>query len=318
MIDWVTCTTDQLLQHIPAAEDDRWEFKSAAFLESNKGQELSKVLSKQVSAFSNSGGGNLVFGVTDNSDRDIEPCAQLVGRQSMKDYLATMVEQSVEYPLQDFRVHRIPLTSNDSESIFVVEIGDSLAAPHQAKSDKHYYYRIDGHSKPAPHFHVELLRQRETRAVLKIEDIEYYVEKFHAKESMILEVMMVFLIRNISFQSASSWGVLVEHTKQDGSWEICTTGEHLDAQRCFPGSPTPLLPQASTQLCISLRCRGYDQAGPLAAVQKAWKYVGFKFRPVTQNYVGPETLFGEWPAGVKTQVAMNEFNDKLNSVLPKD
>jgi len=209
--------------------------------------------SKQVSAFANSGGWNLVLGLSD--DKEIEPCEQLVGRQPMKDYLATVVEQSVEYPLQDFRVHRIPLTKDPQKSIFIIEVGDSLAASHQAKRDSHYYYRIDGHTKPAPHLHVELLRQRETRAVLEIGNVEYYVEKFLGTDTGIVEIMVVLPIRNVSYQAAASWGVLIEHTRQDDCWEIRTTGEHFDETQCFLGSPTPLLPQASTRLCIPLRGR---------------------------------------------------------------
>ncbi|TWU54902.1 Divergent AAA domain protein [Rubripirellula tenax] len=316
MIDWATCTTDDLLQSIPPAEDDRWEFKSATLLEASSKNEFLKVLSKQVSAFANSGGGNLVFGLSDR--KSVEPCEQTVGNQPMKDYLATMVEQSVEYPLRHFRIHRIPLTGDNTNSIFVIAVEDSPAAPHQAKSDKHYYYRIDGHTKPAPHFHVELLRQRETRAVLEILLVEYHVEKFLGTETGIVEILMVLHIRNVSFQSAASWGVLVEHTKQDDCWEIRTTGEHFDETRCFLGSPTPLLPQASTKLCIPLRGRAYDQSGALQAINKLWKSVGFSFRPVTQNHVGQPVRFGDWPDGIKTTVAMNEFERQISSVLPQD
>ncbi len=186
MIELTTVTTDQFLEHLPPAEDNRWEYKSASLLEQKNKNDFLKELSKQISAFANSGGGNLVFGICDPKTvaaKTIEPCEQLVGRQSMKDYLATMVEQSVEYPLQDFRVHRIPLTGDATKSIFVIEVGDSLAAPHQAKADKHYYYRIDGHTKPAPHFYVELLQKRETRSVLTIEAIDYQVKDSSHQEA---------------------------------------------------------------------------------------------------------------------------------------
>ncbi len=316
MMDWANITTDDLLQNIPLAEDDRWEFKSAALLKPSSKNELLKVLSKQISAFANSGGGNLVFGLSDS--RGIEPCEQRVGRQPMKDFLATMVEQSVEYPLRQFKVHRIPFTGDDSNSMFVIEVDDSLAAPHQAKSDRVYYYRIDGHTKPAPHFHVELLRQRETRAVLEIQCVEYHVEKFLGTETGIVEILMVLPIRNVSFQSATSWGVLIEHTRQDDSWEIRPTGEKLDETRCFMGSPTPLLPQASTRLCIPFRGRAYDRAGALEAVKKLWKSVGFSFRPVTHNHVGQPIHFGDWPDPIKTAVAFNEFERQLILVLPQD
>ena len=316
MIDWAICTTDDLLANIPAAEDDRWEFKSATLLERSNKNEFLNELSKQVSAFANSGGGNLVFGVSD--DKKIEPCDQTVGRQSMKDYLSTMVEQSVEYALRHYRIHRIPVTGDDSKSIFVVEIYDSPAAPHQAKSDKHYYYRIDGHTKPAPHFHVELLRQRETRAVLEIQDIEHHVEKFLGTTDGLVEILMVLSVQNVSFQSAINWGVLIEHTKQDDRWTIREMGERLDEIRCFPGYPAPLLPQATTRLSIPLVGRAYHESGALAGAQDLWRHMALSFRPVSHNHVGQPALFGDWTDRIKQQVALNEFNTKLGQVLPKE
>ncbi|MCC7337859.1 MAG: ATP-binding protein [Pirellulaceae bacterium] len=171
MIDFTKLDSNGLLQLLPPDEDDRWEFKSAEILK-NKG-ELKAELGKQVSAFADSGGGYIAFGISDS--RLVEPCDQQVGRQSMSDYLSVLVEQSVEYPIRDFRIHRVPVAADTTQSVYVLEIKDSPAAPHQAKIEKTYYYRIDGHSKPAPHFHLELLRNRHTKSVLEINRIEYSI-----------------------------------------------------------------------------------------------------------------------------------------------
>ena len=97
-MEFENLTTDLLLAALPIdREDDRWELKSAQYLDPSKRGELKKELGKQVSAFANSGGGYLVFGLS--NDRKLEACDVTVGRQPMKDFLGTMVEQSVEYAL---------------------------------------------------------------------------------------------------------------------------------------------------------------------------------------------------------------------------
>jgi len=109
--------TSELLNRIPQdVESNQWEMKSGQMLQKSKRGELKKMLGKQVSGFANSGGGNIVIGVSD--DRQIEECEQQRGNQSMKDYLAVEVEQSVAHTLQDFRVFRIEDAGNSHNSVY--------------------------------------------------------------------------------------------------------------------------------------------------------------------------------------------------------
>ncbi len=102
-------TTDDLLAMIPQDEDRNWEFKSAAILLDKS--KLKQELSKQVSAFANSGGGYILIGFNEDT-KDFEPCAELQGRQSMKDYLSTLVETSVAFEIQAYSVDRIPMSNS--------------------------------------------------------------------------------------------------------------------------------------------------------------------------------------------------------------
>lgn len=166
-MDFSSLSAEETLVICPDSEDDRWEFKSASLLEPGNRGELKKELGKQVSAFANSGGGNLVFGI--GEPRVLQACLECVGRQPMQDYLATMVEQSVECPIRCFQIYRIPFIDSRNGSIFLIHIEDSPAAPHQAKDERQYYYRISGHSKPAPHFQLELLRNRHIKCIVEAE-----------------------------------------------------------------------------------------------------------------------------------------------------
>jgi hypothetical protein len=278
-------TTDDLLTLLPPDEDDRWEFKSADLLLASKKVEFKKELGKQVSAFANSGGGNLVIGIS--KTRTIEPCEQQVGRESMKDYLATMVEQSVEYPLRHFRVHRVPLTSDPAKSIFVIAIEDSPAAPHQAKDERNYYYRIDGHSKPAPHFHVELLRNRMTKAVLGIVSTDYTLQTpSESPGSWTFNFALRLTVENQSLQSASAWGVHVKCCQEDWRWKS-KDDRHFTEGVCIHGEQLVLLP--SERSIVTVHVSGTDR--PTHNPMFLFEQFCVTLRTVSQNHVGEEQVF---------------------------
>jgi hypothetical protein len=89
----------------------------------------------------------------------------------------------LDYPISDFRVHTViksgPSRIPADKEVIVIDVGDSAAAPHQNKRDRIYYRREGGRSARAPHFYLEILRQRLTNPVLefklkKIEDADVY------------------------------------------------------------------------------------------------------------------------------------------------
>lgn len=288
-MDFTTFTTDDLLATMPVTEDDRWEVKSASLLDPSKKNELKKELGKQTSAFANSGGGNLVLGIS--NDRKIEPCEQKVGRQPMKDFLSTMVEQSVEYPIRHFRVHRIPFTGDPSNSVFVVAIEDSPAAPHQAKDEKIYYYRIDGHSKPAPHFHVELLRNRITKAVVVILHTSFNIrippfagfdEQHRNKVAFCVDATVI--VENRSLQIADPCALRVSSTKLVSAWRMKDVSL---IQGALIQHENPLFASLHVPFKVELRVVLEDN-GPLVVdhLLPAWEVLEFDVQPFSQNFVG--------------------------------
>ena len=274
-MDFRSVTAEQLLDALPnTGEDDKWELKSATYL--NEKVRLKKELGKQVSAFANSGGGYLVFGVSD--DRQLEPCAMVKGRQPMEDFLSALVEQSVEYPIRHFRIHKVHFQDDKQKVVFVVEIDDSPAAPHQAKDEKTYYYRISGHSKPAPHFHLELLRNRLTKPVLEIKEIEFKtisrpIKQNHPKWM----VTLVMAVENASLQVATNWGVHMNQGNKLQKWRLPRVGGTLEKGLTLRGQSPDLLPAETAVI---------RQAFEVRAVDNNWEklHQGFAltFRAATQ------------------------------------
>lgn len=145
-------------------ESREWEYKSASVL-TNKG-DLKRCLGKQISAFANSGGGRLVFGIDPNTTQ-LQPCPESQGRQTMEDYLSNMVSECVDDQLQSFHVLRMNFDENDNSCIFIIEVEDSPVAPHQSKDDRVYYWRLPGRSEPAPHFHLKNLYNRRVACIVE-------------------------------------------------------------------------------------------------------------------------------------------------------
>jgi predicted HTH transcriptional regulator len=133
----------------PAGEHDYFDRKAAPFLDSRE------AIGKAVSAFANSGGGHILIGVLD--DGTIEGVTPMRGRAQMREWLEQVIPSSVSPPLSDFRVHEVttdvtPSNIPPGRVVLVVDIADSRLAPHQAESQRIYFYREAGHSKAAPIF----------------------------------------------------------------------------------------------------------------------------------------------------------------------
>lgn len=307
-IAWKTIDSEQLLAMIPDNEDNRWEYKAVGLLEDEN--KFKSKLGKQVSAFANSLGGFIILGVKD--DRSVgQPFPDQKGETRMKDWLAKVVSYSVESPLQDFQVHRVPITGQ-SGAIYVIEVGDSVAAPHQAK-DKVYYYRIDGHSDPAPHVHLQLLRDRYTRSVLQVIDIGHTVDKVALiGGTLILSLAISF--RNISKQATTAWGVFLKSDRQlwrtdqgpideEGVW-VQGTGS---SQVVFPGEPRTVF--------VTIRAEaGPGEKDDLKRFVMLWENFDMTIQVVSQNAISAEHHIGKWEPRERSFQGI-EFKKMIETVM---
>jgi hypothetical protein len=113
-------------------------------------------LSKAISALANSGGGQLIFGLSDPvrgvyhvDDGGVD--LRVKGR-STREWLEDIITVSVDPQPLRFNVYVVTSGASTSEigagrGVFIVDIPDSEQAPHQA-SDNRYYARVAGKSRP--------------------------------------------------------------------------------------------------------------------------------------------------------------------------
>lgn len=270
----------ELLNIIPTNETREWECKSAQSLEKSQ---LKKVLGKQVSAFANSGGGYLVFGVSRPTVLDpwsLEACPVVVGRTAMEDYLSQMVSQSVSDTIRGFHVHPLDFDENDKRRIYVIEIEDSPNAPHQSTEDNTYYWRLPGESKPAPHFHVKNLFHRYTECCIRAE----FVDECSAfiREKYVIAVTLRLAISNESRTLAKPVGVWVQ-LLGNGHWRL--DDEFFEISHLYP-KRTEVRGVRLLGNVTDLLNRGYRSTSPHDYFLEILKGLVVQVQCQSQNYAG--------------------------------
>ena len=189
--------TEQDVMTLPHGEHDYFERKAGQIV---KDPAFRDKLAKALSAFANSGGGHIIFGVRDDGTFDgVEPT---VGRTSMRDLIEQIVPILVDFSLSAFRVHEVepstPSSIPPGRVLIVVDVGDSPHAPHQARCDKVYYYRPGGRSERAPHFYLEALRNRAIRPVLSATPTGVStIDAYEVDGRIVIGVTVSFQVKNV-------------------------------------------------------------------------------------------------------------------------
>ena len=176
-VDW---TEDDILS-LPPGENDSFERKGALLLDLTLPQvredSVRDELAKQLSAFANTGGGRIIYGLTNSGAVDNGGVSRIVrGRQLTREWLENVIPTLTDFEIVGFNVYEIlPKEASSSlasdKSVYVVDVPDSERAPHQSKRDLKYYVRLGGNSLPAPHRLVEDIRNRARHPKLEVHDL---------------------------------------------------------------------------------------------------------------------------------------------------
>jgi hypothetical protein len=209
--------TEDQVSELPTGEHDYFERKSGRLFDSQDRNNLLDTIAKAASAFVNSGGGHLILGVTDAGDLEGVPHVWS-GKTTTRDWLEQKIPQLLDYRLNDFRVHvverAVSSKMTQDHDVIVIDFGDSALAPHQSTRHHAYYYRSGGRSLPAPHFYLELLRQRQTSPVLDFELSGAEIDAWLWEGTPMLRVDAKFLIENKGRVAAYKWSLVARTLDQ--------------------------------------------------------------------------------------------------------
>lgn len=113
----------------------------------NKGKEVAK----DVSAFANTNGGTIIYGIEETGQNSIS--ISWLGVKGTKEKLENMIFSHVNPTIQGIKINPIPNPQNISQAIFVVDIPESFEAPHMA--DYRYYRRHNFQATPMEDYEVK-------------------------------------------------------------------------------------------------------------------------------------------------------------------
>lgn len=160
--DWTIADIESLVKNrVP--ESVNLEFKSCDALRKTPKKDWRKEFAKDVSAFANSGGAILIYGIIENRetheaesiDSGFEP--QELNVESLEQILESSIHRNIEgITIKPFRLHG----SNQGRYIYVLEIPESDQAPHMA-SDFRFYKRVNFLSTPMQEHEVRARYGRE-------------------------------------------------------------------------------------------------------------------------------------------------------------
>lgn len=163
---WEEQDIQELIQS-SAQESLTREYKRCDALQKTEGKK--KEISKDISAFANSAGGEIIYGVEE--DKHV-PTALDVGfdpHDISKEWLEQVINSTIQRRIDGIRIKEIALTrAKSGKVIYAVSIPQSQSAPHMA-ADHRYYKRYNFESIPMEDYEVRDVSRRLSTPDLFIE-----------------------------------------------------------------------------------------------------------------------------------------------------
>ena len=201
---------------------------------------------KDVSAFANSAGGTIVYGMKENGHVPVELDSGYDPTDISKEWLEQVIISNIQRRLNGVRINPVELkTSSPGKVAYVVYIPQSTRAPHQA-SDWRFYKRFNFQSVPMEEYEIRDVAGRDTTPDLSVllriskvespspvpEELEVVKRRFgitphiHNDAATPAEYAVIELCIDERLKIVSDIG----HFKRTGSFEIEAEGSRISCQ----------------------------------------------------------------------------------------
>lgn len=117
-------------------------------------------LSKDVSAFANSAGGTLVYGMVEDGHLPTKLDPGFDPADITKEWIEQVINSGIQPHIDDIRIKQVELSATHPGRVaYVIEIPQSMRAPHQA-ADKKYYKRFNFESVAMEDYEIRDIMRR--------------------------------------------------------------------------------------------------------------------------------------------------------------
>jgi hypothetical protein len=169
-------------------ENGHLEFKAALGLDKSDGKK--KDIAKDVSAFANSAGGTLLYGIQEDADHRASAIDPVSGSVYTKEWLEQVINHNISPRIHGIIITPISVDDGDlSKVVYAVEVPKGNTA-HQA-ADHRYYRRFNFSSIPMEDWEIKDIINREQRTIPSVRlrpkfNVTYTLD-FHPKPGSTLE-----------------------------------------------------------------------------------------------------------------------------------
>ncbi|MBQ6861550.1 MAG: ATP-binding protein [Alistipes sp.] len=172
-IDDITALIDN-----EAEESVHLDFKAAGSL--SKDDKKKAEIAKDVSAFANSDGGIIVYGI-DEQEHKAHALSYIDGDIYTKEWLEQVIQDNIQRKIERLQIFPIRCDGDVEKSIYVVKIPRSSNTPHMS-ADKCYYKRNNFRSVKMEEYEVRDLFYRESTPNLRVKAYNLYTEHEDAED----------------------------------------------------------------------------------------------------------------------------------------
>jgi hypothetical protein len=165
------------------------EFKSSQAL--SKEPSVKKEISKDISAFANSDGGLIFYGI--NEVNHIASSLSFIdGNIITKEWLENVIISNIQPKIKDLKIFPVRFNDEISKTVYVVKIPNSNVAPH-ISSEKKYFRRFNFQSVPMEEYEVRnlYLRQRESKVFVDNVVVKPIEEKKENQFCFYIEIQVI-------------------------------------------------------------------------------------------------------------------------------
>jgi hypothetical protein len=172
----INYTEDYLRELIEtqAEESIHLDFKASGALEKNDVKRTE--IAKDVSAFANSDGGIIIYGILEKNHVANE-ISYIDGNIYTKEWIERIINNGIQRRIDGIEIFPIRIEGDIKKSVYVVKIPRSSNAPHMCVSKHQYYRRFNFESVPMEEYEVRDTFFRESTPKLEILGIKFGIVK---------------------------------------------------------------------------------------------------------------------------------------------